>query len=167
MAEETRVGLSTPVFECLKKLAVPLVDTTDTVIERLLDSRGDALPIGTALRGRPLKNSAKSSFDLVFLDSERSEYPAWWPDVKRILRKGGLLVADKATSHAAEMAPFAARVAADSEFTTCTVSVGAGEFPATQVARQSRSPRVAVIRICAGSRAGRVLQFCRAPSYPA
>ena len=85
--------------------------------------------------GAVLKKSAESSFDLVFLDSERSEYPAWWPDIKRILRKGGLLVVDNATSHAAEMAPFAALVSADPDFTTCTVPVGNGEFLATRVAR--------------------------------
>ena len=85
--------------------------------------------------GAWLKNSAESSFDLVFLDSERSEYPAWWPDIKRILREGGLFVVDNATSHAAEMAPFVALVTADPDFTTCTVPVGNGEFLATRVAR--------------------------------
>ena len=85
--------------------------------------------------GTLLKNSAESSFDLVFLDSERSEYPAWWPDIKRILREGGLFVVDNATSHAAEMAPFVALVTADPDFTTRTVPVGNGEFLATRVAR--------------------------------
>lgn len=85
--------------------------------------------------GAWLKNSAESSFDLVFLDSERSEYPAWWPDIKRILREGGLFVVDNATSHAAETAPFVALVTADPDFTTCTVPVGNGEFLATRVAR--------------------------------
>ena len=85
--------------------------------------------------GAVLKKSAESSFDLAFLDSERSEYPAWWPDIKRILRKGGLLVVDNATSHAAEMAPFAALVSAEPDFTTCTVPVGNGEFLATRVSR--------------------------------
>ena len=85
--------------------------------------------------GALLERSGESSFDLVFLDSERSEYPGWWPKIKRVLRKGGLLVVDNATSHAAEMAPFVAIVAADPDFTTCTVPVGNGEFMAT------RSPR--------------------------
>jgi predicted O-methyltransferase YrrM len=86
--------------------------------------------------GALLKGSADSSFDLVFLDSERSEYPRWWPDIRRILRKGGLLVVDNATSHATEMAPLCALVAADPEFTTCTVPVGNGELLATRVPRQ-------------------------------
>jgi predicted O-methyltransferase YrrM len=83
--------------------------------------------------GAILKSKPESSFDVVFLDSERSEYPAWWPDIKRVLRKGGLLVVDNATSHASEMAPFVALVSGDPDFTTCTVPVGNGEFLATRV----------------------------------
>ncbi len=82
--------------------------------------------------GALLESSGEASFDMVFLDSERSEYPGWWPKIKRVLRKGGLLVVDNATSHAAEMAPFVASVAADPDFTTCTVPVGNGEFMATR-----------------------------------
>lgn len=88
---------------------------------------GDA---GALLRGTP-----DSAFDLIFLDSERSQYPGWWPDVRRVLRQGGLLVVDNATSHAAELAPFVALVAADPDFTTCTAPVGNGEFLATRGAR--------------------------------
>ncbi|WP_306591829.1 O-methyltransferase [Geothrix sp. 21YS21S-4] len=82
--------------------------------------------------GALLQSSAEAGFDLVFLDSERSEYSAWWPDLKRVLRPGGLLVVDNALSHAAEMAPFVALVAADADFATCTVPVGNGEFLATR-----------------------------------
>lgn len=78
MSEQVTVAISKLVFERLQKLAAPLVDTTDTVIERLLDywdtrptnsstppansnstathtlwksSRGDVLPVGIELRG--------------------------------------------------------------------------------------------------------------------
>jgi len=77
MSEQVTVAISKPVFERLQKLAAPLVDTTDAVIERLLDywdarpaekaspnnsnstatqvlwksSRGDVLPVGIELRG--------------------------------------------------------------------------------------------------------------------
>ena len=83
--------------------------------------------------GAVLRGASESSFDLVFLDSERSEYLGWWSDIKRVLRKGGLLVVDNATSHSVEMAPFVGMVSADHDFTTCTVPVGNGEFLATQV----------------------------------
>ena len=85
--------------------------------------------------GTFLKETAESSFDLIFLDSERSEYPGWWPNIRRALRKGGLLVVDNALSHATEMAPFIALVATDPQFTVCTVPVGNGEFLATRTAR--------------------------------
>ena len=75
-----------------------------------------------------------SSVDLIFLDSERLEYPGWWPELRRILRRGGLLVVDNATSHPEQMAPFVALVAADSGFTACLVPVGNGEFLATRSA---------------------------------
>ncbi|MEL7897809.1 O-methyltransferase [Vreelandella neptunia] len=71
-------------------------------------------------------------FDLLFLDSKRSDYVNWWPNIQRVLRKGGLLVVDNATSHADEMADFMALVSADPGFTTCTVPVGNGEFLATR-----------------------------------
>jgi predicted O-methyltransferase YrrM len=82
--------------------------------------------------GRVLERSADGAFDLVFLDAERHEYPGWWPDVRRVLRPGGLLVVDNATSHAAELAPFVALVEADAEFTTSLVPVGNGEFLAVK-----------------------------------
>lgn len=87
--------------------------------------------------GTVLKRFASASFDLIFLDSERPEYPGWWPDLKRVLRGGGLLVADNATSHPEQMAPFIALVNADPEFTTSLVPVGNGEFLAVKAGRRS------------------------------
>lgn len=82
--------------------------------------------------GAFLRAAEDASFDLVFLDSERTEYPGWWPEIRRVLRPGGLLVVDNALSHVAEMAPFVALVGEDRSFTTCTVPVGNGEFMATR-----------------------------------
>jgi predicted O-methyltransferase YrrM len=79
-----------------------------------------------------LEGASDSGFDLIFLDSERSEYPGWWPNIRRILRRGGLLVVDNAISHPGEMGPFVALVSADADFTTCTVPVGNGEYLATR-----------------------------------
>jgi predicted O-methyltransferase YrrM len=82
--------------------------------------------------GRVLQRSADGAFDFVFLDSERAEYPAWWPQVRRVLRSGGLLVADNAVSHREQLAPFVALVGADPQFTTAVVPVGNGEFLAVK-----------------------------------
>ena len=82
--------------------------------------------------GRLLERSDQSAYDLIFLDSERPEYPGWWPQLCRVLRPGGLLIVDNATSHVEQMAPFVALVTADSEFSTCLVPVGKGEFLAVK-----------------------------------
>ena len=82
--------------------------------------------------GRLLERSADSAFDFIFLDSERPEYSGWWPHLRRVLRRGGLLVVDNATSHPAEIAPFVALVKADAEFITSLVPVGNGEFLAAR-----------------------------------
>ena len=82
--------------------------------------------------GNVLKRTPDASVDLLFLDSERPEYPGWWPDLKRVLRPGGLLVVDNATSHAEQMAPLVALVTADPTFSTSLVPVGNGEFLAVK-----------------------------------
>jgi predicted O-methyltransferase YrrM len=85
--------------------------------------------------GRVLERTDDAAFDLVFLDSDRSEYPGWWPKLSRILRPGGLLVVDNALSHAEELAPLVATVKADRRYATCLVPVGKGEFLAVRTGR--------------------------------
>ncbi len=82
--------------------------------------------------GRLLERSPDGVFDLIFLDSERPEYSGWWTHLRRVLRPGGLLVVDNATSHPSEVAPFVAQVKADAEFITSLVPVGNGEFLAVR-----------------------------------
>jgi predicted O-methyltransferase YrrM len=82
--------------------------------------------------GHLLQQSDASVYDLIFLDSERPEYPGWWPHLRRVIRPGGLLIVDNATSHVEQMAPFVALVKADPAFTTCLIPVGKGEFLAVK-----------------------------------
>ncbi|MBE0613663.1 MAG: O-methyltransferase [Burkholderiales bacterium] len=82
--------------------------------------------------GHLLQHGDAGAYDLVFLDSERPEYPGWWPQLRRVIRPGGLLIVDNATSHAEQMAPFVDLVKADPAFTTCLVPVGKGEFLAVK-----------------------------------
>ncbi len=79
-----------------------------------------------------LSHSEADTFDLVFLDSERHEYLGWWPQLRRVIRPGGLLVVDNATSHPDQMAPFMDLVNRDPTFTTCLATVGNGEFMAVK-----------------------------------
>ncbi|MGY2462073.1 O-methyltransferase [Vreelandella sulfidaeris] len=92
----------------------------------------------TQLRGEAgglLQDMPDANFDLIFLDSKRSEYFQWWPTLKRVLRKGGVLVVDNVISHASEMAPFITRVSSDPDFTNCTVPVGKGQFMAARATK--------------------------------
>ena len=82
--------------------------------------------------GRLLQRSDPGAYDLIFLDSERPEYPGWWPHIRRVLRPGGLLIVDNAISHVDQMAPFVALVTADPQFATSLVPVGNGEFLAVK-----------------------------------
>jgi len=97
--------------------------------------RSGLAPVITQMQdeaGRVFTNAQTAEFDFIFLDSERTEYPGWWPDIKRVLQPGGLIVADNASTHVEELAPFVALVKADPEFITSIVPVGNGEFLAAR-----------------------------------
>lgn len=119
--------------------SVTTVELADAKIELASANfaRSGLSPFITLVRddaGRYLRRSDENAYDLIFLDSERPEYPGWWPCLRRALRPGGLLVVDNATSHAAQLAAFVALVKADREFATCLVPVGKGELLAVKAA---------------------------------
>lgn len=109
---EYKIALATRNFERAK------------LADQISQIHGEA---GALLAGTPT-----GSVDLLFLDSERSEYVAWWPEVKRVIKPSGMLIVDNATSHAAEMAAFMQLVRHDPDFTTSLVPVGNGEFLAVK-----------------------------------
>jgi len=80
-----------------------------------------------------LSRATEASYDFIFLDSERAEYPHWLPYVKRILSPGGLWVADNALSAQAELRSFFTLVESDPGFVTSLVPVGKGEYLAVKV----------------------------------
>ncbi|WP_430543682.1 O-methyltransferase [Stenotrophomonas maltophilia] len=82
--------------------------------------------------GQWLAQAADASLDLLFLDSDREQYAGWWPQLRRVLRPGGLLVVDNAISHAAQMEPLRALFAADAGFSSSLVPVGNGELLAVR-----------------------------------
>jgi predicted O-methyltransferase YrrM len=85
--------------------------------------------------GLLLQSAAEDSYDLIFLDAERSFYVDWWPNLKRVLRPGGLMVVDNALSHAEEMAPLVGLIKADADLATSLVPLGNGEFLAVKADR--------------------------------
>ena len=82
--------------------------------------------------GQVLREARDGAHDFIFLDSARSQYQAWWPQLDRVLVAGGVLVVDNATSHYDEMAPFLDGIRADPRYTSCLVPVGKGEFIAVK-----------------------------------
>ena len=91
------------------------------VIEQKLGDAGDVL-----------RAAQDGAWDFIFLDSARSQYQAWWPQLDRVLAPGGVLVVDNATSHYEEMAAFLDGIRLDTRYTTCLVPVGKGEFIAVK-----------------------------------
>jgi len=82
--------------------------------------------------GTLLAGFRDAEFDLVFLDAKREEYPAWWPDLRRIVRPGGLIIADNALSHPAELAAYRAVVEAEAGWISTVLPLGKGEFVAVR-----------------------------------
>jgi predicted O-methyltransferase YrrM len=78
--------------------------------------------------GEFLGEQVSSSFDLIFLDSDREQYVAWWPWIQNVLAPRGLLIVDNAVSHAAEMESFIRLVDTTAGYSALTVPTGKGEL---------------------------------------
>lgn len=70
----------------------------------------------------------QAGYQLIFLDSDRQHYRAWWPQIRRLLAPRGLLVVDNAISHRSEMVEWMNEVGQDPAFATSLVPVGKGEW---------------------------------------
>lgn len=78
--------------------------------------------------GTLLPTLPTAAYPLIFLDSDRLHYQAWWPEIQRLLAPRGLLVVDNAISHREELAEWMAQVEHDPAFATSLVPVGKGEW---------------------------------------
>ncbi|WP_323904942.1 O-methyltransferase [Aeromonas hydrophila] len=78
--------------------------------------------------GTLLPTLPTAAYPLIFLDSDRQHYQAWWPEIQRLLAPRGLLVVDNAISHREELAEWMAQVELDPAFATSLVPVGKGEW---------------------------------------
>jgi predicted O-methyltransferase YrrM len=92
-----------------------------------------------------LDRSADASWDLIFLDAERSEYAGYWPELVRTLGGGGMLVVDNVISHQDEVADFRGLVESDSRVMEVVVPIGAGALLVVKQ-RWRRGPALAVWR---------------------
>ncbi len=82
---------------------------------------------GALLSGLP-----DDSIDFLFLDAERSDYAGWWPQPKRVLRSGGVMVVDNSLSHPLEIAGLYDQIRSDGCFSSTVVAVGKGELVAVK-----------------------------------
>lgn len=73
-----------------------------------------------------LASSADAQWDFIFLDAERPSYAAYWPDLQRTLRPGGLLVVDNVLSHADQVAAFRKLVDTTPDVRQALAPTGAG-----------------------------------------
>jgi predicted O-methyltransferase YrrM len=87
-----------------------------------------------------LAKSADASWDLIFLDAERSEYVSYWPDLARTLSAGGMLVVDNVISHADEVAEFRELIERDSRVMDALVPVGAGALLVVRITPAAPRP---------------------------
>jgi len=75
-----------------------------------------------------LLDDLKEEFDIIFLDADRSLYISFIPHILRLLKPGGIMICDNAVSHEDELKAFMEFFATRSDYKTCLVPVGKGEF---------------------------------------
>ncbi|QUJ68992.1 O-methyltransferase [Photobacterium sp. GJ3] len=73
-------------------------------------------------------NQTEESFDLIFLDADRSVYLSYIEPILSRLSSGGVLICDNAISHHAELVDFMSVLNQQEGLTTCLIPVGKGEF---------------------------------------
>lgn len=81
-----------------------------------------------------LKEQFDESFDLIFMDADRSQYASYWIDVCRVLKTGGLLLVDNALSpHPEELTEFFNLIENSGKFISQTLNIGKGEMIALKL----------------------------------
>lgn len=116
------------------------VTSVEVLPERTAEAAGNLAAAGLAehveLRvqdaGEALAASEDGGWPFIFLDAERPAYASYWPDLRRVLAPGGLLVIDNVLSHAEQVAEVRALIAADATMTEALVPTGAGALLVTR-----------------------------------
>ncbi|EHS7465932.1 O-methyltransferase [Vibrio cholerae] len=73
-------------------------------------------------------SNVPESMDFIFLDADRKTYVSLADDLFNLLKTGGLLVCDNATSHADELEEFRAWVSSQHNLSVSLVPIGKGEL---------------------------------------
>ena len=115
------------------------VVSVDSLIEKTKLANGnlaqvglaDAVELVTMDAGAYLTSVADRAFDFLFLDASRSNYVGWWPDIRRAL-DWGMLVVDNAVSHENEMRPFLNLIRTEADLDQVVLPVGKGQLIITR-----------------------------------
>jgi predicted O-methyltransferase YrrM len=87
--------------------------------------------------GEYLRECLPESFDMIFLDCDRSRYCQWAPDLFRVIQFGTLIV-DNATSHPDEMRDFRTCVDHEPSLESVVLPIGKGQLVVRKRASESR-----------------------------
>lgn len=85
-----------------------------------------AVDLRTAGAAQALTEYDDDSWDLIFLDAERPEYPGYWANLRRVLAPWATLAIDNAISHSDELVGFNRLLDADPHVQSALVPIGAG-----------------------------------------
>jgi predicted O-methyltransferase YrrM len=92
-----------------------------------LERAGLSAELRTQDAGEALAQAPDGHYDFVFLDSERPAYAGYWPDLLRVLRRdGGLLAIDNVLSHPAEVVEVGALIDREPSVASVLLAIGAG-----------------------------------------
>ncbi|MEZ5941589.1 MAG: class I SAM-dependent methyltransferase [Planctomycetaceae bacterium] len=131
----TSNGYSTIWLARAAKSVGATIDTVDMLPSKTEAARKNLAEAGllevvtlhTATVNEFLASFADQSVDFIFLDSDRSQYVTWWPDLLRVLNFGTLIV-DNASSHPEEVAELRELIRQRGDLDAVVLPIGKGEL---------------------------------------
>jgi predicted O-methyltransferase YrrM len=100
--------------------------TADAVAHLRAAGLDERVELRTEDAAHTLAGSPDAAWDLIFLDAERPAYAGYWPDLRRGLREGGLLLVDNVLSHPDEVSVLRGLIQEDPNVSEVLVPTGAG-----------------------------------------
>lgn len=112
-----------------------VVDSVDHSPEKHIEAKAnllaaealDSVQLHTLDVAEFLRSSPAGCWDLVFLDSNRSRYVEWWPELLRCFAPG-VLVVDNAVSHATELLPLQSLIDQHPLLERSVLTIGNGQL---------------------------------------
>jgi predicted O-methyltransferase YrrM len=107
--------------------SVEIEESRTALAREHLERAGLAAELLTQDAAVALAQAPDGHYDLIFLDAERPAYAGYWPDLLRVLRRdGGLLAIDNVHSHPGEVVEIGALIDAEPTVASVELAIGAG-----------------------------------------